>query len=218
MLDIGANRGDWTGEALRWSDSRDITIYAFEPTNMIRSTLMDRFVDQRAVVVLPYAISDMTGTAVLYSQGGTSGTNSLSACSGHYAESVEVTTIDRFCDERLIRALSLIKIDIEGFDYLALRGAEDMLKNGKVEIVQFEYNWRWLLNRASIRDVFVFLRDMPYRFGKLRRGRIEFYDEWHFELDRFFENNYVLVRRDSGLNRYGVTAYIDKHNSISFRR
>ncbi len=87
-----------------------------------------------------------------------------------------------------------------------------MLATGSIEVVQFEYNWRWLLNKASLLDVFALVKDMPYRVGKLLDGSIEFYDEWHFELDRFFENNYVLVRKGSRLDHQGVTVWFDSSN------
>lgn len=59
---------------------------------------------------------------------------------------------------------------------------------------------------------FALIKDMPYRLGKLSHGSIEFYDEWHFELDRFFENNYVLVRKGFSLERLGQTVYFDASN------
>lgn len=108
----------------------------------------------------------------------------------------------------------MVKIDTEGFDLLVLRGAEQTLHDGRIEIVQFEYNWRWLPNHVCLRDVFALIADKPYRLGKLCGNTIEFYDQWHFELDRFFENNYVLIRNDSNLRMLGSAVRFDESNVV----
>jgi hypothetical protein len=78
--------------------------------------------------------------------------------------------------------------------------------------VQFEYNWRWLINHASLRDVFEYIKDKPYRLGKLVGRSIELFDAWHFELDRYFENNYVLIRRGSALLESANVVRFDESN------
>ena len=65
---------------------------------------------------------------------------------------------------------------------------------------------------ACLRDVFGLIADETYRLGKLSCKTIWFYDQWHFELDRFFENNYVLVRNDSNLRLRGSTVWFDESN------
>jgi len=121
--------------------------------------------------------------------------------------------LDTFLVDERINAVKMAKIDTEGFDFLVLKGAEQALTLGAFEIVQFEYNWRWLLNQTSLRDVFHLISGKPYRLGKLMGESIEFYDDWHFELDRYFENNYVLVRRDSPVMELGRAACFDQSNA-----
>ena len=107
-----------------------------------------------------------------------------------------VGTLDEFFQREKIESVAMIKIDTEGFDSLVLRGAAACLARGAVEVVQFEYNWRWLLNHTCLRDVFELVRDTPYRLGKLTGRSVDYYDEWHPELDRFFETNCALVREE----------------------
>ncbi len=76
-----------------------------------------------------------------------------------------------------------------------------MFRQGRVDVWQFEYNHRWLAGRAQLRDVFDFIADKPYRLGKLHADGIEVYEQWHPELERFFEANYVLIRHGSVLER-----------------
>lgn len=200
LLDIGANKGDWTAHALGLTNvPNQVHVHAFEPSQSTRSMLTSRFVENPAVTVQPYALSDSVGKADFYSSEDGAGTNSLSPSSGMNVEVAELTTIDRFLQQLGIEKVAMAKIDTEGFDLLVLRGAEQSLRDERIDVVQFEYNWRWLMNHACLRDVFTLISDKPYRFGKLVGNAVEFYEQWHFELDRYFETNYVLIRKDIDL-------------------
>jgi len=215
LLDVGANRGDWTAHALGLARaSRGVHVHAFEPSLATRAMLSARFAENAAVTVQPYALSDAVAEATFYSKEEGGGTNSLSPVSGVKQETVKVTTLDYFVQRSGLESITMAKIDTEGFDLLVLRGAEKALREGLIEVIQFEYNWRWLLNRASLRDVFELVSDKPYRLGKLVGETIELYDVWHFELDRYFENNYVLIRRNSELCALGVEAHFDSANAL----
>lgn len=215
LLDIGANRGDWTAEVLRLvQPAGRIHVHAFEPSLATRSILAARFVESRAVTVQAYALSDAPGEATFYTLEDGAGTNSLSPSSGPNTEVTRVTSIDAFLQESGIAAVSMVKIDTEGFDLLVLRGAQQSLHGGQIGIIQFEYNSRWLLNHACLRDVFDLISDKPYRVGKLVGKDLELYDRWHAELDRFFETNYVLLRKDSPLSSLGSAIQFDRSNVV----
>lgn len=219
LLDVGANRGDWTARSLGLAQaSKEVHVHAFEPSLATRSMLAARFVESVAVTVHPYALSETVGEATFYSNEDGAGTNSLSPSSGLNVEVVKLITIDQFLQQTGIKTVTMVKIDTEGFDLLVLRGAEKSLHDGRIGIVQFEYNWRWLLNHASLRDVFDLISGKPYRLGKLVGETIEFYEKWHFELDRYFENNYVLVRRDSELCLLGTEVHFDNSNAPAISR
>ena len=70
--------------------------------------------------------------------------------------------------------------------------------------MQFEHNWRRLLNSMSRRTVFDMVDGMPYRVGKLAGAKLLLFERWHFELDRFFESNYVLVLRRGMFDSIGL--------------
>jgi FkbM family methyltransferase len=216
LLDIGANKGDWTAHALavaRMSDA--VHVHAFEPSRATRSMLSSRFARDAAVTVQPYALSDTVGEAKFYSSEDGAGTNSLLPSSGLNVEVAELTTIDRFMQQSGIENVSMAKIDTEGFDLLVLRGAEQSLLAGRINVVQFEYNWRWLTNHACLRDVFDLISDKPYRFGKLVGNAVEFYEQWHFELDRYFESNYVLIKKDIDFRIVESIMRFDDSNAAS---
>ena len=76
-------------------------------------------------------------------------------------------------------------------------GALPLLKHGKIAVLQFEYNHRWIFSRHFLKDVFDAVEGLPYKVGKICPNHIEIYEKWYPENERFFEANYVLLRNDS---------------------
>jgi FkbM family methyltransferase len=204
LFDVGANLGDWSEQALR-SARGGVVVHAFEPSPATFRRLTERFRDKPAVRCREAAVAAEPGEVRFYSGGNGNGTNSLSEVSGGMAQVVPAVTIDSCLVENGITDVAMIKVDTEGFDFGVIQGAKAALAAGRIEVLQFEYNWRWLVNHRALRDVFLFRDSVApaYLLGRLCDGHIEFHHEWHFELDRFFEGNYVLVRRDSRLLTLG---------------
>ena len=73
------------------------------------------------------------------------------------------------------------------------KGSSEMLSDHRIRLIQFEYNFRWLAVRRSMRDVFKLAEVHGYRVGKADGGSIVVYGEWNAELDRYFEWNYLLI-------------------------
>ena len=214
FMDIGANKGDWTIEALKLSEEtgKSVNLHAFEPCTGTRQMLEARLPEGAGARVNALAMSSTPGETEFYSSGAGLGTNSLNQVSGTEVERVQVSTIDAYLESNGINRVELVKVDTEGFDLEVLRGAERALSEGKIALIQFEYNWRWLLNRASLLQVFQLIAGTPYRFGRLVNGGIKIYEQWHFELDRYFEGNYVLIHVDFVLNESCSRVEFDQHN------
>lgn len=214
FLDVGANLGDWSDRALSVAKSENIAIkvMAFEPSAATREILVSRLKNNPALIVNPSALSSEAGKFTFYSKGVGSGTNSLSNVSGSVEEVVEVTTLDLFMAENKLHEIAMLKVDVEGFDFKVLLGAEKALLNGSVGLVQFEYNWRWLINHHCLRDVFYFIENKPYKFGKLVGNKVIVFNHWHFELDRFFENNYLLIHKDNDLLKSSEFSDVNESN------
>ncbi len=69
-----------------------------------------------------------------------------------------------------------------------------MLRAGAIDLVQFEYNWRWIEARSFLRDVFQLVLPLGYSLGKVTGRGIECYEAWHPEFETFKEGNYLLFR------------------------
>lgn len=199
LIDIGANKGNWSFEAASAMRKRGLSgrIYAFEPASSTSRYLKRRFEHEPSVEVRQLAVSDSTGKAQFYVTEELGGTNSLFLVRDATSETVNTIRFDEFMSAEGLTRVSFVKSDTEGNDFSVLQGAKKSLSFGLIDLWQFEYNHRWTMRRAILRDVFQLISSTPYRLGRLLPASIELYDEWHPELERFFEANYVLVRRGS---------------------
>ena len=53
---------------------------------------------------------------------------------------VRCTTLDRFCSERGVKQIDVLKIDTEGFEFEVLKGASSMLAQQAIKFIYFEFN------------------------------------------------------------------------------
>jgi hypothetical protein len=67
----------------------------------------------------------------------------------------------------------------------------DLLRSRDVDVIQFEYNHFWFGERRLLRDAFDYLKPLGYAIGKITGNAIQFYPEWHRELETYVEANYI---------------------------
>lgn len=201
-FDIGAMHADWTFAALEAAEEHGVKIHGciFEASPTQAARIMKRIeaVDNAELELRELAASDKTGCAQFAVTGENTGSSTLVLDNAKSAETIEVnlTTIDAELARLGWGALDFVKVDTEGHDFSVIEGGYESLKAGAIGILQFEYNWRWLDSHHSIKDVFKLLSDVDYTVGKLTSEQVEYYYEWHPELDRYVETNFLLVRRD----------------------
>ena len=196
VFDVGANVGEWTFAILEQGDDlAGLKVHAFEPCSGTYEILVSRTsTSPSAAKIIPVhkACSSTPGIGALNVVGIGVGTNSLTrAEQSAGVEQVELTSIDDYCHVSDIDHISLLKIDAEGHDPSVIKGAAGMMQRHAIDVLQFEYNQRWIFNGSFLRDVFNFLRPLGYAIGKVTPDGVEFYEHWDWELETFREGNYL---------------------------
>ncbi len=146
VLDVGANAGIFSLVAL--AVQPDATVHAFEPTPEIAARLREtaRMNGLERLNVHEVAVSSVNGPIVLRRCRGekdaNDGMNFIDAdYSDAGAERVRAVSLDVFCAETGIDHIDLLKLDIQGHEYAALRGAERLIGAGRIETIFTELNW-----------------------------------------------------------------------------
>ena len=146
VFDVGANAGIYSLAAL--AIQPDATVHAFEPTPEIavrlRETAKLNGLDR--LYVHEVAVSSENGSATLKRCRGELGTNEgmnfiapdLGDSGG---ERVQTVCLDQFCQHHAIDHVDLLKLDIQGHEHSALKGAEHLIRAGRVGLIFTELNW-----------------------------------------------------------------------------
>ena len=202
IFDIGANIGNWTHSLFEHAENTSsLIVHAFEPCTDTYTTLTTNLHSWNLsgnIKSNKLALSSSVSKRPFYSLGPNNGTNSLSLpadTSKYSVEAVQTETIDSYCSRNNISHIDLIKIDTEGHDMEVIYGANNMLSSGAIDVLQFEYNHRWIYGRHFLRDAFEHLLPLGFIIGKITPKGIEFYPDWDYELETFREANYLAVKQ-----------------------
>lgn len=210
IFDVGANIGQWSLQFIdvilnqTTIDPTTLCHHAFEPVPATRAKLLESVAGTRPdykINVHPFALSDRTGETYINILGSpTSGRNSivdslLPAEKAAERVTIELRTVDEVCAELGLKTINFLKIDAEGHDYSVILGAKRMLNGERIDAIQFEYTKRWIDSRCFLKDVFALVEGTPYIVARIRPNKLEAFDSWHAELDRFFAANYALVHK-----------------------
>lgn len=143
VFDVGAHIGESAAEYAVALPSANI--YCFEPNGAAFEQLNARFADEARVHCHNVALADASAVETLYVRRLSYNSSLAPSAAAPRAEEevvgeqqVQVATVDEFCEEHLIDHISLLKIDTEGGDLEVLVGAERMLREQRVGLINTE--------------------------------------------------------------------------------
>lgn len=157
VVDVGANEGDYALMVRQYAPGARIV--CFEPHPQTFQRLLARK-DLRAEV-FNYAIGDTVGPVELFDYASSDGSSHASIYRDvieeiHGSRStvhiVDMVTLDDYCDVNHLRHIDLLKIDTEGHDFAVLRGANRLIADGQIDVIQFEFNEMNVISRTFLRD------------------------------------------------------------------
>jgi len=172
VLDVGANSGIYSLAAL--AIQPDATVHAFEPTPEIAARLREtaKLNGLDRLYVHEVAVSSKNGAAILKRFRGDLGTNegmnfiSLDAADSD-GESVRTVCLDQFCQDHSIDHVDLLKLDVQGHEHSALKGAEQLIRAGRVGMIFVELNWaRSATATCAATESIRILEQAGYRFSR----------------------------------------------------
>lgn len=162
VLDCGGYVGDWAHWALRAGAAR---VIVFEPGSAqlecIRRNLAEP-IRQGRVTLIPKGVWDQPGRLNLRIVPDNPAANSVTEAAQPGGESIELTTIDAVVEELGLTRVNAIKMDVEGAEVRALRGARRTLERFRPALaVATEHTADMVQNN---RDVIGVMREIAPRY------------------------------------------------------
>ena len=164
--DVGANIGVTAAMAAQHASR----VYCFEPSprtfQALKQTIQNNNLQDR-IEIANLALGDREGTLPFFDDPSSGSASHMitDATLGRVSTvQVRVTTLDNFVIERSIDRLDLIKIDIEGFEIDALRGALETIRSFRTSAL-IEFNAFTMIGFRNInpREMLDFIRlTFPY--------------------------------------------------------
>jgi len=197
IIDAGANQGFYTSAMLQ--QNPDIqTIIMIEPQPFLGEKLKAFVNNNQAVSLEPVAVGSSAGSMDLYFDQQGSGLASLyerdirhvGARLGQ-SVSVPVTTIDAIAEKHGLEFVDYLKLDLEGHELEALKGAGSLLENRKISAITFEFGGCNIDSRTYLKDFWRFLVDgHGFTFYRLLPGRrLLKLDSYSESIERFTWQN-----------------------------
>jgi FkbM family methyltransferase len=201
VFDVGANVGVYSGFLKQVCPHAQI--WAFEPHPQTFKRLSVEAATH-GFVAIQAGLSDKPGGGRLYDYASGSGSPHASLYreviegvhhSDAIAFEVDITTIDDLLSSGPPQALNLLKVDAEGHELSILKGASKSIAEGKIDVIQFEFNEMNVVSRAFLHD---FYEALPgYSFYRMVVDGLAPLGKYRARThEMFFSHNITAIRDD----------------------
>jgi FkbM family methyltransferase len=175
FIDVGAHAGVFTMLGSRFVGSTG-RVVSFEPSERERARLAEhvRVNDLTNVTVVPKAVGGSSGRATLRvavsEYGGLNTVGARFAYEGVETAAemaVDLTTLDEFAATAGLQRVDAIKLDIEGAEYAALRGAAHVLASLRPALIIEVFSSALAAHGATAAQLERLLRESAYRLFRI---------------------------------------------------
>lgn len=191
ILDVGANVGKYTLLCNKIFESKCI-IYAFEPTVFAYKILKKKTLHLQNIKSYNVGLGESIKTVeIFYDSPGSVQSSIVENITTKFKESINLITIDEFCNTNQIEKIHVLKLDVEGYEYNVLKGGLERIKN--VDYIQFEFGNAQVSSRNFLRD-FIELLDNFKIYRLIQNGFVEINTNPINEI--FQTSNYIAVNKN----------------------
>lgn len=199
ILDVGANIGGWTRMAKKIFP--EAAFLMVEPQPEMRKFLDSICSEYKDVQWVEAGAGATRGNLIQTIWEDLAGSSFLPAVREELLSSgkqrkVEIITIDSLLQDKGLKAPELVKLDIQGFELEALRGAESLFRETEVFILEISL-YKFMDGIPLFREVISFMGDRGYEMyditGFLRRP----FDGALGQVDLAFVRNCGLLRQSN---------------------
>lgn len=203
FFDIGGHFGEYSKRITEIFKDKNIKVHTFEPSPNTFKKLTASVGETDKIIANNFGLSDTKTSSVLY-QAHAETWASVHKRKLDYLdkevmaeENIQLDTIDNYCEINNIHHIHLLKLDIEGHEFSALKGGINMIQNNKVDFIQFEFGECSIDSRTFIQDFYYLLRDNYKIYRIIKDGLVEL-TPYKQTYELFCTVNYLAIRKNAG--------------------
>lgn len=193
-FDVGANKGEWTNFIIEHKKS-NYKCYLFEPGLQAFAYLQKRFTNNCQIELENKALNNTEGLLEFYEEEHAGEMSSaIKSWANNPTTTIQIacTTVDDEINVKKITFVDFLKIDVEGFDLKVIEGAMQSMNEGKIGLIQFEYNTGWIDTGSTLLNAYKILKANKYEiYLIISKGLVPFDIEIYGEFYSF--SNFLAV-------------------------
>jgi FkbM family methyltransferase len=205
IIDAGACEGAWSKRMLSLLGSMECHIFQFEASPYCIAAL--RSLPLPRTTLVEAAVGEEAGEATFYTPPIASSIGSLHPRRDTYFQQypvtetmVKVVTIDGFLRDCGIDTVDFLKMDIEGHELAALRGARQSIENHRIRALTFEFGSGNINSRTYFHDFWDLLHPCGYTIKRICPGGVLYTVSEYYEDLEYFRGatNYLALSEPPG--------------------
>jgi FkbM family methyltransferase len=203
LFDVGANEGNWSEGMLRRLPGA--RVFLFDPSPGCQAVIRRKQLP--ASTLIPCALGEQAGQAAYYFSSATDGSASLYVRRDtpfqelrYESVNVQVRTLDEVIDSLQVDFVDFLKMDIEGHELCALRGAKRALAARKIGAFSFEFGCGNINSRTFFRDFWELVNEAGFSLWRITPGGKEIEVAEYYEDQEYFRGatNYIATLNQAG--------------------
>ncbi len=201
LFDVGANIGKYAKGLDGIFSGVQKEIHCFEPSAETFRRLSENVNGYKDIKLNNFGMGNENATLKLYTDKAASGLASVFKRNlEHFSmemgqsEDITIKTIDGHCSEKGITHIHLLKLDIEGNELNALKGAKDMIAKGAIDFIQFEFGGCNIDSRTYFQD-FYYLLSPHFKLYRILGDGPYPVTAYREEMEIFITTNYLAQRK-----------------------
>jgi len=204
IFDVGANIGSFVDLAIKNINQKDFYIHSFEPSKYSFEILSNKYESNPRLILNNFGLSDKSVETTLYTNIEGSPLSSLYKrdlrsfdINFSKTEKINLITLDEYCKQHNIHNIDLLKLDIEGHELDALRGANELLKAKKIKMISFEFGGTNIDSRTFLKDFFNYFDkfNIPNIFRITPSGKLFQMYPYREKFEQFICQNILVICR-----------------------
>lgn len=199
VFDVGGWKGQWGYYVLKKCPTAHV--FAFEPTPASFLELEKNWgeFDKETYTLSRYALARQNGTNTFATYIDSSVNSLYQHKIVHKCTTIEVNTktLDSFCTEHNIETIDFLKLDVEGAELDIFLGAQRMLSEKRIPMIQFEYSVFTKDAKSSLKQLYGMLTKYGYRISRIKKSSFQPLPKWNNKLEDYKWLNYLAVLPDS---------------------